>query len=149
MKNLINQIIKFGIVGVIAFIIDFVITMIIYSLLNRFTNLSLELSSMIGSFFGFTISVIVNYILSMKYVFVRNEELDRKKEFTIFIVLSIIGLIINEIVIYLCTKTIYGNIRFIRDLFNEDMFVALSKMFATGIVMVYNFITRKIFIEKK
>ena len=84
----------------------------------------------------------------MKFVFVHDENMDRRKEFTIFAVLSLIGLGLNEILI-------------LGVLFIYDMTPALQsgllwrykewvgKIIATGIVMVYNFVTRKIFIEKK
>lgn len=53
----------------------------------------------------------------------------------IFAVLSIIGLGINQIVMYVMT-----------DLWK--VYYMISKLVATAIVMVWNFITRKIFIEK-
>ncbi len=55
-----------------------------------------------SGFLGFTISVVVNYLLSMKYVFVRRDDLSRTKEFTIFVILSAFGLLINELVLYIC-----------------------------------------------
>ena len=146
MKKLIEQIIKFGVVGVIAFIIDFVITMVTYSFLKG--NLSIDASSVIASFLGFTISVIVNYLLSMKYVFVRRDNLSRKREFIIFVVLSVIGLLINELVIWLSTSIIYVNSSWLSNNIGDSLFVAGAKILATFIVMVYNFITRKIFLEK-
>ena len=92
MKKLIDQILKFGVVGIISFIVDFVITMAVSTLLRTSVGMTTSQAALVGAFFGFVISVIVNYILSMKYVFERREDLDRKKEFTIFVVLSIIGL---------------------------------------------------------
>ena len=102
MKKLIDQILKFGVVGIISFIVDFVITMAVSTLLRTSVGMTTSQAALVGAFFGFVISVIVNYILSMKYVFERREDLDRKKEFTIFVVLSIIGLGINELIILFC-----------------------------------------------
>lgn len=126
MKKLINQILKFGIVGVIATIIDF----IVLYLLTEFLHVHYLISSIIS----FTVSVIFNYILSIKWVFEANHK-QTKKDFIIFVVLSIIGLGINSLIMYLMV-----------DKFN--IHYMFTKVFATGVVMVYNFITRKIFIEK-
>ena len=51
----------------------------------------------------------MNYLLSMKYVFVRRDDLSRKKEFTIYLILSVIGLGLNELILYVCVDLIYGN----------------------------------------
>ena len=141
MKKLMEQIMKFGIVGVLSFGIDFGV----YSMLVYFTPVPL----LVAKFFGFSISVIFNYIMSMKFVFQRNEDMDRKKEFTIFVVLSLIGLGLNEVLVWLFVEYSYENIAIIADMFSYNMMKMIGKILATGIVMVYNFITRKIFLEKK
>ena len=74
--------------------------------------------------------------------------MDRRKEFTIFAVLSIIGLVLNELIIF-GVLAIYDHVSFLQTGFLWDIKEWVGKIIATGIVMVYNFITRKIFIEKK
>ena len=103
-------------------------------------------------------------------MFVRKAELDRKKEFVIFCVLSIIGLGINELILWVCS-VIYDNYQALRDTVvwvysamhsveaqiegaawetaSYTLWFAAGKVIATAIVMVYNFITRKIFLEQK
>lgn len=148
MKKLIEQILKFGVVGVICFFIDFIITLIIAAGCRKI-GMGTSNAALVGAFFGFTISVIINYILSMKYVFVRNEELDRRKEFIIFVILSLFGLLLNELIIWLCVDVIYEAIKAAFAWLTPGLVTAGAKIIATGIVMVYNFITRKIFLEKK
>lgn len=149
MKKLIDQILKFGVVGIISFIVDFVITMAVSTLLRTSVGMTTSQAALVGAFFGFVISVIVNYILSMKYVFERREDLDRKKEFTIFVVLSIIGLGINELIILFCIDLVYANWAWLRNLIGATLATAGAKIVATAVVMVYNFVTRKIFLENK
>lgn len=149
MKKLIDQILKFGVVGIISFIVDFVITMAVSTLLRTSVGLTTSQAALVGAFFGFVISVIVNYILSMKYVFERREDLDRKKEFTIFVVLSIIGLGINELIILFCIDLVYANWAWLHNLIGATLVTAGAKIVATAVVMVYNFVTRKIFLENK
>ena len=141
MKNLLNQIIKFGIVGLFCFLIDFGIT-------TGFTNL-LGIHYLISKFLGFVVSAVVNYLLSIKFVFTQKKEMDKKKEFTVFLFLSAFGLLINEIVMYLCIDGIYARSGRLQELVSRANMVALSSILATGIVMVYNFISRKLFLERK
>lgn len=145
MNKLLAQIIKFGFVGVISFLIDFITSTGTVALLRGIAGGAA--AALAGGFVGFTISVIVNYILSMRYVFIRNEELGRKKEFAIFVILSIIGLGINELVIWVCTKIYNANAE-LAVIIDFVVWFAFSKIIATAIVMVYNFISRKIFLEK-
>ena len=89
---------------------------------------------MISSIISFTVSLIFNYILSIKWVFdVRKKQ--TYKEVIVFVLLSVFGLLINQLVMYVGS-----------DLLN--IYYMITKLVATFIVMVWNFVTRKIFIEK-
>lgn len=123
---LIKQFMKFGIVGFIAFFIDYG-TMI-------FLTEVFGVSYLISTTAGFIISVIFNYLASMRYVFVHKEGLSRRKEFVIFIVLSVIGLGLNDVLMWILVDFTFIDYR-------------ISKIVVTAIVMVYNFITRKIFLD--
>ena len=127
--------------GLFCFLIDFGIT-------TGFTNL-LGIHYLISKFLGFVVSAVVNYLLSIKFVFTQKKEMDKKKEFTVFLILSSFGLLINEIVMYLCIDGIYARSGQLQELVSHANMVALSSILATGIVMVYNFISRKLFLERK
>ncbi|MCI9429063.1 MAG: GtrA family protein [Lachnospiraceae bacterium] len=141
MKKLIDQILKFGVVGFIAFFIDFGIFKLLSSVFGVYY--------LVANFFGFTIALIFNYVASMTFVFERKENADRKAEFLIFTVLSVVGLGLNELIIYVCIEEIYLHIPALTALMSRQWAETFGKIVATGIVMVYNFITRKIFLEKK
>ncbi len=152
MKKLLEQIIKFGIVGVLCFAIDFIITLGVSALMRNIFTFDMTKAALIGAFWGFVISVIINYLLSMKFVFVRKEGMDKRKEFIIFVILSLIGLGINELIIKLSIdlwKLMSTNYTQLAEVLNAGMITAGAKIVATAIVMVYNFITRKIFLEQK
>ena len=150
MKNLFAQIMKFGVVGAVCFGIDYIIGYSVMKIIVKLGGGTLfELASMAGSALGFTVSVIINYILSFKFVFERKEDLDRRKEFVAFIILSVIGLGLNQLIIWICVGPVYGNIAFLRNILKYDLAYTGAKVIATAIVMVYNFVTRKIFLEKK
>lgn len=125
MKKLINQILKFGVVGGIAFVIDFGILFLLAKVIG--------LNELISAAISFIISLTFNYFLSTKWVFEAKKQ--TPKEVIIFVLLSVVGLGINEVLIYLGTKKL-------------GIDVMIVKLFATAIVMVYNFITRKLIIEK-
>lgn len=141
MKKLMDQILKFGVVGIIAFFIDFGIFKLLSSVFGVYY--------LVANFFGFTISLIFNYVASMTFVFERKENADRKAEFVIFTILSVIGLLLSELIIYLCIEVIYENMPLLMSYISRQWAETFGKVVATGIVMVYNFITRKIFLEKK
>lgn len=149
MRKLIDQILKFGVVGIISFIVDFLITMLISTILRETVGMGTSQAALIGAFFGFVISVTVNYFLSMKFVFERRDDMGRKKEFVIFVILSAFGLVINEIIILFCIDVVYSHWSWLQSWVGATLATAGSKIVATGVVMVYNFITRKIFLEKK
>lgn len=125
-NKLLNQILKFGLVGGTAFVIDYVL---LY-LCTEFLHIHYLISSIIS----FTVSVIFNYILSIKWVFDVKKKQD-VKDFVIFIILSVIGLGINSLIMYVMVEK-FG------------VYYMFSKIVSTAVVMVYNFITRKIFVEK-
>ena len=146
MKKLLAQIIKFGFVGGLCFLIDFVISTALFHLLINITSRSA--ATAVGGFVGFTISVVVNYVLSMKFVFERKEDMSRRKEFVIFVILSVIGLGVNEVILLACSA-FYEESTALMEVFSDTLWFAASKVIATAIVMVYNFVSRKIFLEKK
>ncbi len=146
-KKLFAQILKFGFVGGTSFIIDFVITLIVSKLCRAF-GMDVAMAATVGSVFGFCISLVYNYIMSMKFVFERRDDMNRTKEFIIFLLLSLIGMGINSAIMYF---GVHGCEIFLPELVAKypDPITAIVKMFATGVVMVYNFISRKMTLEKK
>lgn len=129
MKKLFSQLIKFGLVGGIAFLID-------YGIMVFLTEV-FKIPSLISAAISFTVSVIFNYIASVKWVFdVDKEKNSKTKELVVFILLSIVGLGINEFIMWIMDKE-FG------------IYYMISKIVATIVVMCYNFITRKLFLEKR
>jgi putative flippase GtrA len=128
MKKLIEQVMKFVIVGGLSFVLDFIIY---YVLTNFFSVYYLT-----AGFFSFTLSLIFNYLMSMRFVFKSKDDLKKTHEFVIFVSLSVMGLGINLLSLYILVDSFKLN----------DLF---SKVLVAGIVMVFNFVTRKIFLEQK
>ena len=126
MGKLVAQIMKFGVVGVIAFFIDFGVMVFLTEVFGMNPVASATIS--------FTVSVVFNYLASMRYVFQHREGMSRTREFVIFVVLSVIGLAINDALMWAGTELAAFDYR-------------LVKIVATAVVMVWNFVTRKIFLD--
>ena len=127
-KNLLAQIFKFVVVGGFSFVLDF----IIYYVLTNFFSVYY----IVAGFFSFILSLIFNYLMSMKFVFQSKDDLKKSHEFAIFATLSVLGLGLNLLSLFILVDVFLMN----------DL---IAKVFVAGIVMVFNFITRKIFLEKK
>ncbi len=131
MRKLIEQFLKFGVVGAIAFCIDYGVLMLLSQVLGVDPVLSAAVS--------FCVSVIFNYLASMKYVFRRRDDMSRRREFVVFIALSVVGLGINELVMLAGTSA----------LGTSALAVTFTKLVATAVVMVWNFVSRKMWLEGK
>ena len=147
---LLYQIFKFGIVGFICFFIDYLVGLVAMNIIVLIMGKEyFEIASVVASVLGFVVSVIANYLLSFKFVFERKEDLNRKTEFVAFIVLSVIGMGINSGIIWLGVSVFYKNIGWLNAHVGNSLMYTIAKVVATAVVMVYNFVTRKIFLEKK
>lgn len=127
-EKLLVQIFKFIVVGGIATIIDWIIYFILYKFV--------KIDPLIGNLIAFSISAIYNYWASCKYVFEVTKEKGKTRLFIEFMVFAFIGLGINELLIWIFYTQLHWN-------------AMLVKVMATILVMVFNFITRKKFLEKK
>lgn len=128
MRKLMEQIVRFGIVGVIAFVIDYTVLLVLTEVCG--------IHYLVSSAVAFLVSVIFNYILSITFVFETDKSKGKGAQFGLFAVMSAGGLGINQLMMWLLS---------------DMMFIPyqLSKFLATAVVMVYNFITRKLFLERK
>ncbi len=136
MKKLIKQFARFGIVGVSAFLVEYVTLFLLteYALPLLFPAFTEGRCALIASPIAFTLSTVYNYILSVKWVFVKRTDTSGKQTFVIFVILSVIALGLNQVIMTVFIK--HWNIHYL-----------ISKVVATFLVMIYNFISRKIFIE--
>lgn len=128
MKKLLAQFMKFGVVGVIAFVIDYGFMILLTEVFG--------VPYLISTTVSFIISVVFNYFASMRFVFKRKDDMSRRHEFIIFVILSVIGLVINDVFMWLMVDFLFIDYR-------------ISKIVVTFIVAVWNFVTRKIFLEAK
>ena len=127
MKKLLVQLIKFGFVGVVASVVDMCILILLKEVF--------DVDELIASAISFSVSVTANYILSMRFVF-KGKGQSKTREFIIFVALSIGGLCINQIIMWIGVKKM-------------SFYYLAVKIFAMIFVTAYTFATRKMFLERK
>lgn len=112
---MIYKFIKFGIVGFSGLVIDFTITYILKE--------TLRINKYVSNSIGFLIAASSNYLLNRIWTF-KSGNPEVFLEFTSFIIISIIGLLINN---------------FFLILFEKKFSFYLSKLFAIIITVIWNF----------
>lgn len=135
MRTLIAQIAKFGVVGVIALIIDMAV-------MNALI-ICIHMSSVPAGFISFIVSLIFNFLLSMRFVFHVRENMPCWKQALIFVFTAVVGLIMNEIILWLAV--IPGN-----PMIGSNAYVLqtnIGKIISVIIVAIWNFIARKKLLE--
>lgn len=128
MKKLILQMVKFGAVGFLCFLIDYGIMLLLTELAG--------VNYLVSCCISFSVSVIVNYLLSMHFVFAAKADMKKRTQFVIFVILSVIGLGLNQLFMWLFVDLVHIPYQ-------------IAKLAVTVIVMLFNFVTRKVFLEEK
>lgn len=126
MKRLFKQIIAFTLVGLVATAIDFFI---------YFSLTFLGLYHLFSATIAFTLATLFNYRASLSYVF--ESKFKHQKNLTeliLFICLSLIGLALTVFFLWLFVDYL-------------KLSQLLGKILATALVMVWNFVSRKLLIE--
>ncbi len=130
-RNIVGQFLRYFVTGGLAFVVDFGA----FALALYCFEVHYLLANLIGLMFG----NVVNYLLSLGWVFSaekRKMEKHRIVEIIVFVTISLVGMGLNELLMLLLVG--YGN-------FNE----MLSKIVAAGIVLMYNFLARKFILFHK
>lgn len=150
-KELFWEIFRFLLVGGTATVFDYVVAYLFYQWILPPTTIGSVGSLILSTALGFGVGLTVNWILSVKFVFrsVRNKaESSSKKGFLIFTVIGLIGLGITEIgmlfVGFLPTITIFSSTTFLGAAWKWW----IMKVVMTCIVLVWNYIGRKLFVFK-
>lgn len=121
--NIIIQLFRYVFVGGTAFVVDFFF-------LYFFSDIC-GIYYLISAVFSFIISVLVNYVMSTRWVFNQDNIENKVVEFNLFMLISTIGLVFTEILLYFFTD-ICG------------MHYLISKIISAVIVLFWNFLARRV-----
>lgn len=133
-KGKFYEVLRFGITGVICFLIEFGVLVFLKSVLGVDTLLATPVA--------FLISVLVNYWMCIVWVFDTKKNGGNTARIG-FIVTSVIGLVLNELLMLLFREAL-GEDKIICTLFRYDVSMyMLNKCLATLLVMIWNYLTKK------
>lgn len=125
-KDTVKQFSKFAVVGITSLAVDYILLLVLVELLH--------VDFLIATSASFLASVVVNYFLSMRYVFSRRDDLSRKREFTIFALLSAVGLGLNDLFMFVGVAVL-------------SIGYQVMKLISTFMVTWYNFFSRRRFLD--
>jgi len=117
------QFFRYGFVGGTAFIVDFGLLYVLTAYAGLYYLLSATISFLVG--------LVVNYILSIFWVFSRRSFSSRWLEFWIFAAVGVVGLGLNDLFMWLLTGM-------------AGYYYLYSKVISTFLVFLWNFFARKL-----
>ena len=122
------QFFRYCFVGGLAFLVD-------YGLLYILSD-KVGLHYLVSACISFIAGLIVNYLISTYWVFSESKFQDKRKEFTIFAIIGVIGLALTEGLMWLFTGVFH-------------LHYMLSKIVTAALVLIWNFVARKIILFTK
>ena len=120
-SNALIQFFRYIFVGGVAFLADGG---------SLFLIEAIGVNYLIAAIFAFIIGLVCNFLLSKLMVFQKSDK-DGKVEFAVYGVIGVIGLGITEIIMYVLTEI-------------AGIYLMLSKVVAAAIVLIWNFVARKL-----
>ena len=129
-----KEIIRFAVSGGVCFLIEFALLVLLRD--------TCGLDTLIAVPIAFLISVILNYLLCVKWVFSGAEEQGNSAKAG-FLVTSVMGLLLNELLMFVF-RNVLGEDTVLFTLFGFTVTMyMLNKTISTGIVMVWNYFTKR------
>ena len=122
------QFVRYGLVSVIALAVDFGCMVLLVELFS--------IHYLVAATVSFISGLAVNYLLSRAWVFTERKYESRVKEFIIFTSIGIVGLLLNNSIMWLAVERI-------------GIYYIFSKIIATILVFFWNFGLRKMLVFKE
>ena len=135
-----SEALRFIVTGGVCFAVEFVCLVILRD--------KIGLDTLIATPIAFLISVALNYLLCVKWVFQGVGE-QRKAAQVAFLVTSVMGLLLNE-GLMLLFRLLFGEDSVIFTVFSFTVTMYMvNKALATLLVMIWNYFTKRYILQKK
>lgn len=121
-NSLLVQFLRYTVVGGFAFVVDFALLVLLTSLAG--------LHYLISAVLAFLAGLTTNYVLSVVWVFHQRTYSSRRLEFLLFGGIGLVGLGLNEILMWLFTDRV-------------GLHYTISKLGATFFIYLWNFLARR------
>jgi putative flippase GtrA len=116
------QFFKYVFVGGIAYCVDFGSLFLLTEVV--------KIHYLVSAAVAFILGLVTNYTLSIFWVFSKRTLANKRTEFLIFSIIGLVGLGLNEVIIWLFTESMHFH-------------YLISKIFSTVVVFLWNFTARK------
>lgn len=127
-NNWMLQLFRYGFVGGVAFAVDYGTLFV----LTHYAGVPYLWSAAIA----FILGLVTNYLISISWVFQHSGKMNVWQEFTFFAIIGVIGLGLNELIMYVGTDMMH-------------LHYMISKLISTAIVFFWNFFARKFILFNK
>lgn len=145
LKRLIKEMIRFAIVGVISYLVDTVTFLLFNRVVFGQSSDSQSALTSAALVIGYSVGILVNYALSRVFVFTADYQKENgkgTKSFVVFVVASLIGCLLTVLFTHLFIA-VFGLVAFTKPYCDF-----LGKTVATGLVTIWNYLSRKLFVFK-
>jgi putative flippase GtrA len=122
------QIPRFILVGGLTASLDFIFLFVLTEFMN--------VNYLVAAAIGFVTGSSVNYVLSIQWVFARGKYHNYAVEFGIFTFFTVLGLLLNQVTMYVCTSIF-------------AWLYLYSKSLSVILVTLFNFVAKKYLVFKK
>lgn len=134
------QFFRYLFVGGAAFLVDFgLLTLLVEAF---------HVDELFAAGVGFVAGLAVNYLMSTFWIFKHSKVDSRLAEFVIFAVIGVVGLLINEAIIWLFQSVLGPRLVF-GGLLDADKYYLIGKLVATVVAFVWNFAARKVILYRR
>lgn len=138
-RKYLKEFLKYAVVGGLAFLVDTGVLIFFKELV--FHSREGEVAIVLSTALGFVAGLIFNFIVSHIFVFKSEEQRKRGQNlrgFILYGVVGVVGLLLTEA----------GMLAGVRIIGSEGFYYVLVKCIVAGVVLVWNYVARKIFVYK-
>jgi len=126
--NVIVQLFRYFIVSGLSLVIDFCTLFV-------FTDL-LHIQYLVSGILSYSIGLVINYFISVNWVFNSRNYEDRRKEFIVFAGIGILGLGVNTLVMWICTGLL-------------GLYYLASRVISAAIGYTWKYVARRVILFRK